>query len=130
MPKRELMEFGCALSGGTAVNQSGDPWWPVITMFGVLPVVVILIGVGFIIFGGVGVLAGVGVLRRKRWARGLTIVLAGLVLLSCGAVLADTSGLTAVDVITTVAQAGYGVFALVALARHGAEFRRPPSGPP
>lgn len=106
-------------------NPGDDPWWPLITLFGLLPVIVIAIGVAFVLNGVLSVIAGIGVLRRKRWGRILALVLAGLAVLTGAPALFvsfDGSG-TATDLALVVAQLVYAVFALVVLATRGGEFK-------
>lgn len=116
-----------AICGGIAwlTHPADDPWWPVITFFGVLPAIVIVIGVAFVLFGVLSVIAGIGVLRRKGWGRILALILAGLAVLTGAPALlvgSDGSG-TATDIALVVTQLVYGVFALVVLATRGAEFK-------
>jgi len=102
-----------------------DAWWPVATLFGVLPVIVIVIGVAFVLYGVLSVIAGIGVLRRKRWGRILALILACLAVLTGAPALflSFDGSVTASDLALVVTQLVYAVFALVVLATRGGEFK-------
>jgi len=109
-------------AGASWAEQAGDdPWGPVVTFFGLLPAIVIAVGVAFLLLGLVGLLAGVGVLLRKQWGRVLTFSLAALAVL-LGVVWASGGEQGATEVALGMAQVLYGILAVVILIKNGAEF--------
>jgi len=103
-----------------------EPWWPVLMLFGLLPLIAIVIGLGFVLYGLLGLFAGSGVIRRKRWARTATFFIASLAVLFglMSVNVSSDQGMSGLDVAVTAIQVAYGILALVVLARNGSEFRR------
>jgi len=66
---------------GWLVQPGGDPWVQVIALRGIVPAMIILLGIAFLVQGLLGLLAGSGVLLRKQWGRILTFILAILAIL-------------------------------------------------
>ena len=81
-----------------AWRAEGDPWGPVASLFGIGRVLVIAVGVAFLPLGLLGLLAGLGCLRRDPWGR---------------------------DFALGAAQVVYGIVALVIVIKEGPEFSRP-----
>jgi hypothetical protein len=103
-----------------------DPWKQIGALFGILPVLLVVIGVPFLVLGILVLLAALGVLRRRQWGRIVTIIAAVPVMLLG---LLWLSGVQDVRWDTTelalgVAQVLYGILALVILIRKSAEFSR------
>jgi hypothetical protein len=103
-----------------------DPWKQIGALFGILPVLLVVIGVPFLVFGILLVLAALGVLWRKQWGRIVTIIAAVPVILLG---LLWLSGVQDVrwditELALGVAQVLYGILALVILIRKTAEFSR------
>jgi hypothetical protein len=125
-----LWGVGYAVLGGSAIvggigwlTQPGDdPWTPVITLFGFLPALVVVIGIAFLLVGILGLLAGSGVLRLKQWGRILTFLAAVLAILLGAASLSAYEGATALEIALGVVQILYGILAIVILSMNGPEF--------
>jgi hypothetical protein len=107
---------------GWLVKPGGDPWVQVIALGGIVPALIILLGIAFLVQGLLGLLAGSGILLRKAWGRILTFILAVLAILLG---LVWVSGGDATDIALGAAQVLYGILAFVILIRKGAEFSRP-----
>ena len=82
------------------------------------------VGVALMVQGGLALLAGVGVLRRRQWGRALGILVAVLAVVWGLLFLAGSRDGGAAGIALGIAQVLYGVFALVVLIRQGAEFSR------
>ncbi|MDB5309897.1 MAG: hypothetical protein JWO38_4099 [Gemmataceae bacterium] len=82
------------------------------------------VGVAFLLAGAAGVLAGSGVLSRRRWGRVLTLVVSALATLS-GVGWVAGGDWDATDLALGAGQFLYGTFALVVMVRGGAEFSPP-----
>jgi fumarate reductase subunit D len=112
------------LAGASWAGQSGgDPWGPVATLFGILPALLIAVGVAFLPLGLLGLLAGAGVLLRKPWGRILTFILAVLAI-QLGLVWVGGGDQDATDIVLGAAQVFYGILAFVILIGNGAAFFR------
>jgi hypothetical protein len=112
---------------GWLANAGNEPWWPVITFFGLLPIVAIMLGTSFLLFGVLALLAGLGVVRRRRWARTVTFVVAGLAALTGVATVAayersDPGSVLVLGIVHLL----YGAFAILVLVRSAQEFGRLP----
>jgi hypothetical protein len=64
--------YGCMAvyalaAGGSWLGNEGDPWWPVASLFGFLPALVIAFGVLAAGVAIVALLAAVAVLRGRTW---------------------------------------------------------------
>jgi hypothetical protein len=122
-----------ALGGGLLVGGAGwlahpgdEPWGPVITLGGIIPALVIAIGVAFLLLGILGLLAGLGLLLRQPWGRILTFIVAVLAVLSGLASLgAYEPGDSSFDIALGAPQVLYGILAFVILIMNGAAFSRP-----
>jgi hypothetical protein len=109
---------------GWFVRPNGDPWAQIAGLFGLLPALIIVVGVAFLPLGALGVLAGLGVLWRKPWGRTLAFVLAVPAAL-LGLLWAGGADGDATEIALGAAQVLYGLLTLVVLIRKGAEFFRP-----
>jgi len=83
-----------------------------------------VIGVGLLVQGVLGALAGAGALRRRQWGRALTFLAAALAVL-WGLLFLGGHDQEPTSVALAAAQVLYGVVAFVVLVRNGAEFSRP-----
>jgi|GEM_PF-3191095 len=75
---------GLLVLGGDALAknlQPDDPAGGLAPLLAILAGLMIVIGVGFLLLGGVSAFAGLGVLWRKQWGRILALLVAGLSLL-------------------------------------------------
>ncbi len=123
--------FACwAIFAGadSLLHPSKDAMVQIIALGGIVPALMIVLGVAFLILGILGLLAGFGVLWHKPWGRILTFILAaatvqlGLLWLSgVQDVIQDST-----DIVVGAAQILYGILATVILVMNGAEFARPP----
>jgi hypothetical protein len=114
-----LLVLASALASTTFMTPFGmvGGGGPVVTVLRVLAVLEFVCDAALI-------LAGIGVLLRKPWGRALTLVLAGLMLLSTLGNLSSPAVTTGLGALLHV---GFAVFALVILLRprYAAEFRQP-----
>ena len=105
--------------GGAAMaNDPAAGWGPLLEVFAVLTAV---LGVLFLLQGVLGLLAGWGVLKRKRWGRLLTFPLAVLAVM-WGLAFQEANSNSSIAL--GAAQLLYGAFALVVLIRNGDKFSR------
>jgi hypothetical protein len=109
---------------GWFVRMDRDPWAQIAGLFGLVPAIVIVIGVTFLPLGALGVLAGLGVLWRKPWGRILGFILAVPATL-LGLLWASGADGGATEIALGAAQVLYGILAFLILIRKGAEFSRP-----
>src|SRR5262245_43550802 len=74
---------GWVVYGGIAlaVHAIDNPWGPLITLFGLVPVLAVLIGIALFVLGVLAIIAGPGVLGRRQWARIMTFVVAPFAIL-------------------------------------------------
>jgi len=116
---------------GWLAKANSEPWWPVLTFFGLLPLIAIVIATGFVLYGLLGLFAGVGVIRRRRWARIVTGVIAGLALFLgvLTIIVPSDQSIGGLDLVTTSIQILYGAFTVLVLATRGAEFSRGVAAP-
>ena len=105
-------------------HPSQDPWVQTFALGGLVPIVIILLGIAFLMPGILGLLAGSGVLARKPWGRILTYIFAvpaillGLLWISgVQDVVQD-----ATDLAVGAVQMLYGIMAFVVMILNGAEF--------
>ena len=112
-------------AGASWAERAGDdPWGPLATFFGLLPALVIAVGVASLLLGLVGLLAGVGLLLRKPWGRVLSFPLSVAAIL-VGLVWVGGGDQRATEIALGVAQILFGVLTFTVLVRNGAEFSRP-----
>jgi hypothetical protein len=105
-----------------------DPWGQIAGLFGIGPALIIALGVAFLLPGALGLVAAVGVLLRKGWARILTFILGILaVLLGLAWVGGGNQGVAAIAL--GAVQILYGILAFAVLIRKGAEFPPPRARP-
>jgi len=109
------------LAGATWAERAGDPWGPVITLFGLGPALVIAVGVAFLPLSILGLLAGAGIVLRKQAGRILAFVFAVLVIL-LGLIWATGGDQDAMDIALGAGQVLYGILAFVLLIRMRGEF--------
>jgi hypothetical protein len=121
---------GCLIFAGTfgLAAPPEDPWQQMATLFGILPVFVVLIGMALLPVGILGLLAGLGTLLRRGWGRTLTIILAALAGL-LGLVWLIGSDGNAVDIALGSAQVLYSILAIAILITRWAEFSCPVRSP-
>jgi hypothetical protein len=105
-------------------HPSKDPWVQTFALGGLVPAFIVLIGLGFLMPGFLGLLAGSGVLMRKQWGRILTFMFAVPVILLG---LLWVSGVQDAVQDSTVVVVGatqilYGILAFVTLIMNRAEF--------
>jgi hypothetical protein len=107
-----------ALAAGTSWlgTRAGDPWWPLASLFGLLPVLVIAFGVLAGAVAALAVLAAAGVTQGRTWGRVLSCLVAVVAIL-LGLLWAGGSDLEPFDLALGGAQLLYGVLAFVLLAR-------------
>jgi hypothetical protein len=121
-----------ALLGGYYVFVGGswfgrpavEPWEPLISLFGIIPAFLIVIGVAHLLLSVLGLLAGLGILLHRQWGRILGFILAGLAILSGMTWLAGGEP-EMTEIALGAPQILYGILAAVTLALTGAEFARP-----
>jgi hypothetical protein len=102
---------------------SDDPrggWGPV---FDLMWILLALLGVAVLLHGVLMVVGGLGVLRRKRWGRVLTFIMATLAIL-WGLVSLAAGDKSVGSICYGGAQLLYGILAIAILFRKGAEFSR------
>ena len=97
-------------------------WGPLLQVLGIF---LAFLGVALFLSGVPAVLAGMGVLGRKAWARVLAFVVAALAIL-WGLMYLGNSDLTPGSIALGAGQVLYGVATMVVLAGAGAEFSRLP----
>jgi hypothetical protein len=93
-------------------------------LYGIVPFLLTVIGVGFLLPAILGLHGGLGTLLRKQWGRSQTLILAVLAIL-LGLLWVCGSNKDATDIVLGATQVLYGVLAFVILIRNGAEFSRP-----
>ena len=91
---------------------------------GIVPVLLIALGVVFLLLGILGLLAGLGVLLRQQWGRILTFIVAVAVILT-GLLVVSGSDQEPTDIAVGAGQILYGIAAFVILITNGAEFCQP-----
>src|SRR6185437_851772 len=74
---------GCLILAGAGWfgPPGGDPWVQIIALGGIVPAMIILLGIAFLAQGLLGLLAGLWVLLRKQSGRILTFILGVLAIL-------------------------------------------------
>jgi hypothetical protein len=108
----------------------GEDWALLATMFGIIPAILIVIGLAFLLFGVLMFLAGLGIIWRNEIARIVALILAVLVVL-LGLLLAIGGNRDAESIALGAVQIGYGILAIIALISRRAEFgRRSPQNEP
>lgn len=108
----------------------GDEWALIATMFGIIPAILIVIGLAFLLFGVLMFLAGLGIIWRNEFARIVALILAVFVVL-LGLVLAIGGNRDAESIAIGAVQICYGILAFVALISRRVEFgRRSPHNQP
>jgi hypothetical protein len=106
------------------VHPSNDPWIQLATFYGIVPALLIVVGLAVLGLAILGLLAGLGVLLRKQWGRVLTFTVAVLALLLGLLWVVGSDGDTT-DIAIGAVQILYGIPAFVILIVNGAEFSRP-----
>jgi hypothetical protein len=99
-------------------THEGDPWWPLASLFGLLPALVIAFGVLAAAVALVALLAAVGVLRGRTWGWVLTCIVAVVAIL-LGLLWTGGSDLEPFDLAIGGVQLIYGILAFVVLAVRG-----------
>jgi hypothetical protein len=115
----QLIWAGASWAG----RADGDPWGQFASLFGIIPALLIVVGVAFLLPSLLGLLAGSGALLREQWGRILTLILAGLAM-PLGVVWMAAANQNAADIALGAAQVLYGILAFVILIGNGAEFSR------
>ncbi len=117
-----LVMGGSLVWGGAAMaNDPAGGWGPLLQVFAGL---IIVLAIPFLLQGVLGLLAGCGVLMRKRWGRLLTFplaVLAGL----WGLAFLGANEHSGSSIVLGAVQLLYGILALVILIRNGTKSSRP-----
>jgi hypothetical protein len=122
-----------ALAGGLIIagadlliRPTQEPVVRVFALGGIVPALIVALGIAFLLPGILALLAGLGVLLRKQWGRILTLIVAVLAILL--GLLWGTGVQDAVqdliDLAVAVVQILYGVMAFVILSTKGTEFSR------
>ena len=120
---------GCLILGGDAIDKNlrpDDLAGGLAPALWILAGLMIVIGVGFLLLGLAGMLAGLGILWRKQWGRVLAFIMAVLSvmvggLVSLSAYKQDAAGNAAFGATEIL----YGILAFVVLIKNGAAFSRP-----
>jgi hypothetical protein len=115
-----LLYAGVHALGQLPGDEQQSGWAPVLAA--VMGFVVVF-GVALLVQGVPQVVAGMGVMLRRPWARVLTLVMAVPTAL-WGIVLLATGNSTASTIVLGVVQVAYGVLAWAALMSYGTEFSR------
>lgn len=113
-----LAVYALAAGASWLGTHQGDPWWPLASLFGLLPALVIAFGVLAAAVALVALLAAVAVLRGRTWGRVLTCVVAVVAIL-LGLLWTGGSELEPFDLALGGAQLIYGILAFVVLAVRG-----------
>lgn len=116
---------GLLIAAGADADRrlEGDPAGGFGWLLQILAAFTAAVGVAALLVGVIGVVAGWGVLSRRPWARVLTLVVAALATVAgVGWVVGGEPDAT--DFAVGAGHFLYGTFALVVLARNGAEFAR------
>ena len=108
-------------------HPSPYPWMQVIAFGGIVPGLMILLGGAFLLPALIGLLAGLGVLLRKRWGLILALILAVMSML-LGLLWVAGSSQEVSEIAVGVVQMLYGIVACVVLLTCRAEFSRPRLG--
>ena len=103
--------------------RKGDPAGGLAFPLWLVGAVLIVAGVLFLVHGVLGLLAGWGVLRRKSWARVLTLILSGLAIL-WGVLSLGAYAKSATYIVLGAAQLLYGTLAFIVMIRSGQEFSK------
>jgi hypothetical protein len=120
-----------ALGGGLIIGgvnwfmhpPSKEPMVRVITLGGIVPALIIVLGGAFLLPAFLGLLAGWGVLLRKQWGRILAFIVAVVAIL-LGLLWVSGSDPDANAIAIGAAQLLYSILAFVILIVKGAEFSR------
>jgi hypothetical protein len=106
------------------VHPSKDPWIQLATFYGIVPALLIVLGLAVLPLAILGLLAGLGVLLRKQWGRVLTFTVAVVAIL-LGLLWVVGSDWDTTDIAVGAVQILYGSLAFVVLLKKRAEFSRP-----
>ena len=113
-----LAVYALAAGASWLGTHQGDPWWPLASLFGLLPALVLAFGVLAAAMAIGALLSAVAVLRRRTWGSVLTCVVAVVAIL-LGLLWAGGSELEPIDLAIGGAQLTYGILAFVLLAVRG-----------
>jgi hypothetical protein len=111
-----------AAGASWAAQANNNPWGPFITLFGMLPALIVLLGIAFLVQGVIGAMAGLGYLGGRSWGRPLALVFAALAAL-WGLLALGATDRGAAEVTFGAANLLYAALAFLVLLTSGVEGR-------